>query len=109
VPDPRLGPYSLVCKIKSVRVKDYPVLGKVVDLHWKGKDSDLGIISRLNSDISIRDPIMRSDDVLIRARGDHRCWIISTKTRDVLDAPSEEMWSCYQAIARHLLAEWSPG
>ena len=48
--------------------------------------------------------IMSSRDVVVRAHGDYRCWIISMETRDV---PSRELWNCYQAIAQHLLAEWS--
>jgi hypothetical protein len=92
-------------EIKSVRKKAFPLFGKVVDLHWKGKDSGLGIINRLNGDILIKRPIMKSRDVLIRAHGKHGCWIISTLTNV---PPSEELWNCYQAIAQHLLAEWTP-
>jgi len=105
VPDLRLESNSPGLKICSVRVKTFPLIGKVVDLHWKGKDFGMGIIGRLNSDISIKHPIMRSRNVEISAHGDHRCWIMSTRTDKVV---SEELWNCYQAIARHLLAEWSP-
>jgi len=100
VPDSRLGPNSPKPQIKTVRMKTFPLFGKVVDLHWKGKDFGLEIISRLNSDTSLKDPIMRSRDVTIRAHGDHSCWIISTETRDI---PSGDAWNCYQAIAQHLL------
>jgi hypothetical protein len=101
VPDPELGPAFPRVRIKSVRVKSFPLVGRVVDLRWEGEDFGLGIISRLNSDYELKHPIMNSRDVIIRAHGDRNCWILSTKTRD---APSQEIWSCYQAIARHLLA-----
>ena len=101
VPDPRLGPrmtgYIPNLQIKSVR--------NVSVLRWKGKDSDRGIINRLNSDISIKHPIMENRDVIIRADGYHKCWIIQVETREV---PSKELWNCYQAIADHLLADWPP-
>ena len=104
VPDPKLGFDSPWLRIKSTRVKKPPILGEVVDLRWWGEDFGFGIVSRLNSDVQLKQPLMESRDVTIEAHGEHRCWIISTKTRDV---PSEELWNCYQKIARHLLADWS--
>ena len=112
IPDPRLGPASPEIYIYSVRKKTFPLVGKVVDLHWEGRASFLSpigklgarIINRLKSDILIKYPLIKeSYDVKIRASGDHGCWIIETKTRS---APSEELWNCYQTIAQHLLAEW---
>ena len=92
VPDTRLGPNSPWVRINTVRVKSSPVFGKVVDLRWEGNDFGLGVISRLNSDTSIKHPIMESRDVTIHAHRVHRCWIISTETRD---PPSLELWICY--------------
>jgi len=63
-------------------------------------------MSHLSSDIELKHPIMTSGcDVQIRAHGGYSCWIISTSPAI---APSGELWSCYQSIAQHLLAEWSP-
>lgn len=103
VPDRRLGP-KLTVHIESVRKKYVPVLGPVHDVRWEGKDYSVGIISRLNSDEQLKEPIKNSRDVKIKAIGDYGCWIISTKTREV---PSRKLWDCYQKIAEHLLAEWS--
>lgn len=103
VPDRRLSPGHPEYRIISVRIKTPPLFDQVSDLHWKGEDFGLGIIDRLDSDISLKQPIMKSHDVIIRAHGDHMCWIISTTASEV---PSGELWNCYQAIARHLLAEW---
>jgi len=102
VRDYRLGPELTRLRIHSVRIKTFPLIGKVIDLQWKGKDYGLGIIGHLSSDNSIKPLIMSSRDVKIYANSDYRCWILSTKT---WHAPSEEIWNCYQAIARHLLAE----
>ena len=113
VPDPRLGrniPRRRTTPLKpleihSVSKRSLLFLGKAIDLQWEGRDYGLGIVGRLNSDISIKQPIMESGDVTIRTYRIHRCWIITVETRD---GPSRELWSCYQAIADHLLAEWSP-
>jgi len=106
VPDSILGPDSPGAQIETVRVKSFPLFGKVVDLRWKGWDSDLGIIGRLNSDAQLKQQIMESRDMTITAIGGYSCWIMSTQTRDV---PSGELWNCYQVIAQHLLADWSSG
>jgi len=103
----RPGPYLRdlpEARIKSVRTKTFPVVGRVIDLHWKGKDFGLGIIDRLNSDMSIRHVIMSSGDVEVSAHRRHECWVISEKTDS---APSLKIWNCYQRIAQYLLAEWS--
>lgn len=104
VPDYRLASSLRGLEICSVRVKTFPIFGQVVDLRWEGKDLGLGLISRLNSDISIKRPIIESRDVTIRTHGKYnRYWIISTHTTEV---PSRELWDCYQKIAQHLLAKW---
>ncbi len=103
VPDSRLGRGFPSILIESVRKKTFPLVGDVVDLHWKGNDSGLGIIERLKNDTVIKRPIMESRDVTIHAHGDHGCWTIETQTDN---PPWGEVWNCYQAIAKHLLAEW---
>ena len=102
VPDARLESASPTPYIRSIRKKTFPLFGKVADVLWEGEDYGTGVISRLNSDQQLKEPIMESRDVTIEAIGDYGCWIMSTQTRDV---PSRELWTCYQAIAQHLLAE----
>jgi len=101
--DPRLGPDSPTPYIRSVRKKSFPLFGQVVDVLWEGGDYGTGVISRLNNDDQLKEAIMKSRDVTIKALGDYGCWIMSTETRIV---PSEVLFSCYQVIAQHLLAEW---
>ena len=90
-------------RIKSVRRRTFPLVGKAVDLHWKGNDLGLGIIDRLNSDILIKHPIISSGDITIRAHGYEKLWVMSY--RGVI-VPSRELWNCYEAIAQHLLSQW---
>ena len=96
-------------EIKLLCIRYYsPSVGEAVDLRWQGDDLGLGIIDRLKGDISINQPTVMSHHVTICAVPDHRCWIISPET-ETGRPPSGELWSCYQAIAQHLLAEWPPG
>jgi len=67
VPDPKIGHDFPNVRIKSVPKRSFPLFGSVVDLHWEGNDFGLGIISRLNSDTSLKRPLMESHDVTIRA------------------------------------------
>lgn len=62
---PRLETKFPKLQIKSVYKKSFPLVDTVADLEWKGKDSGLGIISRLNGDILLKQPIMRSRGVKI--------------------------------------------
>jgi len=99
VPDSRL--WAVIkpkLKVESDRKKD--------NWQWKGKDSSLGLIDRLNRDTSIGYSLLqsKSPEITIRANPDYSCWVISTQ-----EALSEELWNCYQMIARHLLAEWPTG
>ncbi len=102
VPDSRLWviiPPNL--EIKSARKKD--------NWQWKGKDAGLGIIDRLNGDISIGYTLLqsKSPQITIRAYPNHSCWVISSEISYI--SLSEELWNSYQKIAQHLLVEWPTG
>jgi hypothetical protein len=103
IPDNRLGSNSDLIGIKTVSIKTIPLVGRIKDIRWEGEELNLGIISRLNDDISLKYPIMKSHDLSITANGKYGCWVISTETRKI---PTADLWSCYEAIAQHLRAEW---
>ena len=102
VPDPRYLPQL---EIRSVRVKTFPILGRVIDVRWEareGNDLGLGIVDRLGYDPAIKDVIMGTgDEVTVVARRDYGCWLIRCRTAAT---PSPEQWGCYQTIAERLLA-----
>ena len=105
VPDQKLSMSLPAIKIKP-KLKKRGLLGAggAVDMQWKGKDGGLGIIDRLNSDISLKSPIMNArGDVEIRAYRPYGCWVIRTGGYLPLN---KKLWNCYQVIAHHLLAEW---
>jgi len=101
IPDTKLKPDFPELKIRSVRQKKYLLFGQVVDLLWKGKDRDTGIISRLDSDSSIKKLIMESANVTVYSHRRYRCWTISPER---LVIPSPALWDCYKVIARYLLS-----
>jgi hypothetical protein len=109
VPDGRLVPLSRELEIKLVRKKTAPIFGQIVDSRWRGRPSGLGIVDRLNNDLSITPVLMNVKQIRIHTddyRGViygnwYRCWVIETRTRK---PPSMELWNCYQKIARYLLA-----
>lgn len=112
VPDARLREVNPI-HIRSIRKKTFPLFGKVVDALWEGEDYGTGVVSRLNSDYQLKEPVMKSQDVTIQGIHKYGCWIISTcqyanlVKRTTLSAESAELWNCYQVIAKHLLAKWS--
>lgn len=103
VPDPKIYPEFPKVTIRPFRV--FKGFRKVIDLRWEGKDFGLGIIDRLNGDISIRKPLMNSyPDLDVRVDPVHSCWVLSsspTKRREF--SVDMKRWPCYQVIAQHLL------
>lgn len=100
VPDPQVKPTFPKVRIKSERVRSAPCAGNIADVRWCGKDFGLGLIDRLNGDVSLRQ-LSTEGDVGIVAYPKDGCWILTEKTRSEL--PSKELWNCYDAIANHLL------
>ena len=100
VPDSRItaGFYKVEIKIK--RIKRVPIVVKVVDLKWEGKDFGLGLIERLSDDISLNKKTMAAHHLEITAYPEHSCWIL--EVGDV-PAPAKQEWDCYRSIASHLL------
>ena len=101
VPDARITEDFPKVEIRTNHIKGIPLVGKVVDLKWKGKDFDLGLIKRLNHDVSLNEHILDSHGLNFGAYPEHGCWIL-----EVIDVitPSRQEWDSYQAIADHLLS-----
>jgi hypothetical protein len=95
VPDSRLQ-----SNLPKVEIRSKP---KGDNWQWKGNDAGLGIVDRLNGDMSTGHTLIRtkSPNMTIRAYTDPSCWVISS---EAIGMPSQELWDCYQAIAQHLLS-----
>lgn len=101
IPDSKIDTNFPVVRIETVLVKDLPVLGKVLNLGWKGNDVSLSVINRLTSDDSLRQLIFDFYELKIETYPKHGCWLLTVKGAP---DPSEMHWNCYQTIASHLLA-----
>ena len=127
VPDPRVfGERRL--QINSVRVRNRPIFGPVVDLRWEAYlantktirwlvtdllidlqkinlQSDL--ITRLDGDVWLKQSLIKlNNDVTIRIYPEHGCWAIwSSMWSRSHTTPSrgDEQWNFFETIARHLL------
>ena len=101
IPDSRVDLKYAKVNIRSIRLKDRPVIGKVIGLRWKGKDFDFGILTRLNNDLDLAKPTIDNHDLSITASPALACWLLTVPGRRF---PSEAQWRCYESIARHLTA-----
>lgn len=101
VPDSRLQLKSPRVKIKLVNKRDFPLIGAVVGFQWKGKDSGLELISRLNNDVVVGNTLQanKHSGLTIRSHPTYGCWVISPSESRM----NSEVWNCYQTIAHHLL------
>jgi len=113
IPDSRVESTFPKVHIETVRVKSFPLFGRVIAMQWKGNDFGLGTIDRLASDVSLHKPIMGSYDVEIEAYPEHGCWILTVKGGfasdwENLSHPSRDLWDCYQSIGKHLLDTPAP-
>ena len=102
VKDSRIAVERYPVVIYTVRVRTFPLFGKVVDLRWEGDDCGTGLIDQLQGNMSIKLAIMKGRDIRISA-GDGAWYIWPYNSPSAFFIPSEEEWNCYQAIARHLL------
>ena len=128
VPDSEIGSFPKV-RLKSVEVKSFPLVGKVTDLRWEGKDFGLGIIDQLACDVSLNRRLI-DERAFFRYRGleigaypEYSCWILTTTyywehsgggvmralgiRERKLPAISRELWNCFLTIAQQLLASSS--
>ena len=108
VPDSRVQPGFPKVRLKTKFVKKFPVVGQVIGVLWKGKDSGSGIRDRLRQDVSVTSAMVVRSSLLrlpaeleIRAYPDHGCWILTVKDELI---PLRQKWDGYKSIANHLLA-----
>jgi len=104
VPDERLSHSGREILIQAHFEKRLFGLGKVINLVWRGEDSGLGIVGRLNGDIPLKNTLMGAgiDDFTITFHDKPGCWLISVA---YTAPPDKALWGCYQSIAEHLLSE----
>ena len=87
-------------RISAARLKRFFIFGQVARIHWKGEGWGRTVANQLNSDELMGQPAVMDGGIELTCYPDHLCWIISTKE---WRRPSEEQWSAYQALGRHLV------
>ncbi len=87
-------------RISAVRLKRFSIFGPVVRIRWKGEGRGRIVASQLNADALMGQAAVMDGGIELACYPDHLCWIISTNE---WHSPSEEQWSAYQALARHLV------
>jgi len=86
-------------KIRSVRVRNFPLLGNVIDVRWKG--NNMNVAHHLTKDEAIREAIIAShSEITVLTHPKQGCWLIPRSGREV---PKPSQWDCYQRIAAKLL------
>jgi hypothetical protein len=98
VPDPRVRSGFPKFRLRSKVVMSSPIIGRVTGFRWVGSE-ELGIIERLNQDVSIYE-VLTWAGTTIRARPKIGCWTIQ---EGFLSGPNESVWAMYESIANHLL------
>jgi hypothetical protein len=125
VPDSRLRSGGYV-EMKSVRVRDASVYGRVVDLHWRAsfittravvvsddevEGAEAELTARMDADSGLKETLIRlNEDIAVRSVPNYWCWAISSGSfhegggREARRlAPSRDQWDCYETIARLLV------
>ena len=103
-------------KIKTHRVKSFPIFGKVVDLRWKTSIPNFELVNLLNDDEFLRKTIMESKgkgitaNLEIKSVNKDKCWIIrlghtvSKLAKHGVPIPTIDQWTVYNQIATDILA-----
>jgi hypothetical protein len=87
--------------IRSVRVRTFPIFGRVVDVRWEGRDGATGPGEPLANDEDVnRAIISASAEITVVSRSDY--WIL---VHPGAVAPTEQLWDCDEKVARRLLGK----
>ena len=102
IPDDRSLEIHPRTKIKTIRKKSFPLLGKVKDITWKGEDDGLGLINELSTDLEIKTLSKRVGNLEIKSQTDlFKGW---TLVIDRKFHPSHEDWKTIEKIANYALS-----
>jgi hypothetical protein len=79
VPFPALIDHLPRLHIEAVKIKSFPVFGRVTAVQWQGKDFGSGLIDRLNRDDSLESRLLtcRRMEISTAVRDGASCWVIS--------------------------------
>lgn len=104
-------------RLRSVRVKNLPLVGRVVDIRWVANFQG-ELIWRISNDVALTESLtMLKEDVEIfsyPSHGESGYWLIVSSLfptpwwgRSRQPFPSRQQWDCYEAIVHHLVESGS--
>ena len=102
IPDDRPVSSHQKVKIKTVRKKTFPLLGKVVDVIWKGGDGGTGLVNTLSKDVPTKTLAKRIGNLEIKSHANgFQGW---TLTIDKRFRPTSQDWETIEKIADYILS-----
>ena len=102
IPDKRSISSHQTVQIKTVRKKTFPLFGKVVDVTWKGNDSDTDLVNVLSTDPAIKTLSQRIGNLEIKNHSNEfQGW---TLTVDRQFSPTNQDWETLEKVADHILS-----
>ena len=102
IPDDKLLSTLQDTKIKTVRKKNFPLFGKVVDVIWKGSEGGTGLVNTLSVDVPIKTLAKSVGNLEIKSQTNgFQGW---TLTVDRRFNPTNKDWETVERIADYILS-----
>ena len=102
IPDDKLVSTGQATKIKTVRKKNFPLFGKVVDVIWKGSDGGTGLVNKLSEDLTIKTLAKDIGNLELKSQtNEFQGW---TLTVDRRFNPTNKDWETVGKIADYILS-----
>lgn len=104
IPDPNVPIQHKQVRIRTIRKKSIPIVGKVNDVYWKGADNPAGLAQILTEDVDVKGLAMDMDLELKTYPGETFGWTLGVSK---LISPTEGQWKSFQSVANIVLASSS--
>jgi hypothetical protein len=102
IPDERPVPNYRAVDIKTIRRKTFPLVGKVVDVTWKGNDHHTGLAEVLSGDKAVKSLAKKVGNLTIHSYDkEFQGWTLQVDRRF---QPTGEDWATLQRIADYILS-----
>ena len=108
IPDDKLVSTRQATKIKTVRKKNFPLFGKVVDVIWKGSEVDTGLINSLTTDVTIKTLAKSVGNLEIKSQAQAWTLTVFLGQRGLFSnrpfTLTEQDWETVEKIADYILS-----
>ena len=102
IPDERPLPKHKAVNINTIRKKTFPLIGRVVDVNWKGRDHGSGLIDVLSNDEAVKTLSKKIGNLTIHSyTKEFQGWTVQVDRRVKLTIQD---WETIQRVANHILS-----